>query len=141
MRLRHPHVPDHHEVHGLRLLGEHVQVLPTHSHLAVRRADHFFSRLAGLLVSSPLQPGHGLLIVPCSAVHTAFMRFAIDVVFLDRVGHILEIVTHLKPWRAAACPGAHQALELAAGEAQRLAFAVGMSLAPSLHTIRLETPS
>lgn len=116
-----------------------MQVLPTHPQLTVRRADHFFSRLAGLLFSSPLQPGDGLLIVPCSAVHTAFMRFTIDVVFLDRAGLILKTVPHLKPWRAAACHGAYQTLELAAGEVQRLALAVGASLASSIHPIRLET--
>jgi uncharacterized membrane protein (UPF0127 family) len=107
----------------------------------VRRADHFFSRLAGLLFSSPLQPGQALLIVPCAAVHTAFMRYAIDVVFLDGAGRIRKMVSRLKPWRAAACPGAWQTLELAAGEAQRLELAVGMSLDRSLHANIEEIPA
>ena len=111
------------------------------SQLVIRRADTFFSRLAGLLFLPPLQPGHGLLIVPCAAVHTAFMRFGIDVVFLDRAGHIQKIVPHLKPWHAAACKGAWQTLELAAGEAQRLELAVGDSLGHSLHTLHQERPA
>jgi uncharacterized membrane protein (UPF0127 family) len=93
--------------------------------LDVRRADRFLSRLGGLLVLAPLDAGQGLLLVPCSSVHTAFMRYAIDVVFLDRAGVIKKIVPGLKPWRAAACPGAHQTLELAAGQAERLRLAVG----------------
>ncbi|MES2950568.1 MAG: DUF192 domain-containing protein [Pseudomonadota bacterium] len=93
--------------------------------LDVRRADGFLSRLGGLLVLSPLSDGQGLLLVPCSSVHTAFMRYAIDVVFLDRAGVVKKIVPGLKPWRAAACPGAHQTLELAAGQAEQRGLAVG----------------
>jgi len=106
--------------------------------LTVRRADHFFSRLAGLLFSPPLQPGHGLLIVPCAAVHTAFMRIAIDVVFLDGAGRIQKIVPHLKPWRAASCSGAWQTLELAAGEAERLELANGQSLSHTVNRFNQE---
>ena len=106
--------------------------------LTVRRASHFVARLAGLLFSPPLQPGHGLLIVPCAAVHTAFMRFSIDVVFLDGAGRIQKIVPHLKPWRAAACPGCWQTLELAAGEAERLELAIGQSLSHSVNRFNQE---
>lgn len=109
--------------------------------LTVRRADTFFSRLTGLLFSSPLQPGHALLIVPCAAVHTAFMRFTIDVVFLDRAGRIKKIVPHLKPWRATACTEAHQTLELAAGEAKRMGLTLGVSLAQNLDTFNQEIPA
>lgn len=115
-----------------------MQLLTSPTQLTVRRADSFFSRLAGLLFSPLLLPGEGLLIVPCAAVHTAFMRFSIDVVFLDGAGRIQKIVPRLKPWRAAACPGAWQTLELAAGEAQRLELAVGVSLARSLQGFNQE---
>lgn len=96
--------------------------------LAIRLADGFFSRLRGLLFAPALQPGQGLLIRPCAAVHTAFMTYPIDVVFLDRAGKIRRIVPRLVPWRTAAFPGAYQTLELAAGEAARLGLAVGQSL-------------
>ncbi|MHB0916493.1 MAG: DUF192 domain-containing protein [Thiobacillus sp.] len=109
-----------------------MQVTASPPQLAIRRADHFFSRLAGLLFLPPLQPGHGLLLVPCASVHTAFMRYAIDVVFLDRAGRISRIVPHLKPWRTAAFLGAYQTLELAAGEAARLGLQAGQSLAQGL---------
>lgn len=96
--------------------------------LRIRRADTFLSRLAGLLAIAPLQAGEGLLLSPCASVHTAFMRYAIDVVFLDRAGMIKKIVPALKPWRMAACAGAYQTLELAAGAAARLQFAPGRAV-------------
>lgn len=86
----------------------------------LRFAESFRDRLLGLLFRAPLGPGQGLLIAPCGSVHTFGMRYAIDVVFLDRRGRILKIVHRLVPWRAAACAGADQVIELAAGEAARL---------------------
>lgn len=96
--------------------------------LQVKRADGFFARLAGLLALPVLQPGQALLLVPCSSVHTAFMRYAIDVVFLDRAGTVRKVVSRLRPWRVAACAGSWQTLELAADEAVRLDLRVGLSL-------------
>lgn len=113
--------------------------MQTHPPLAIRRADRFLSRLVGLMFAPPLEPGAGLLLVPCASVHTAFMRHPIDVVFLDRAGRIEKIVPHLKPWRLAACLRAHQTLELAAGEAARLGLAAGQPLADSLHAFNQET--
>lgn len=96
--------------------------------LAIRLADGFFRRLRGLLFAPALQSGQGLLIRPCAAVHTAFMTYPIDIVFLDRAGRIRRIVPRLVPWRTAASGGAYQAMELAAGEAARLGLAAGQSL-------------
>ncbi|WP_232834451.1 DUF192 domain-containing protein [Rhodoferax ferrireducens] len=96
--------------------------------VTVRRADNFISRLGGLLIRAPLQSGQGLLLVPCASVHTAFMRYAIDVVFLDRAGLVLKIAPHVRPWRMAACAGAHQTLELVAGDASHLRLAVGATV-------------
>lgn len=109
--------------------------------LTVRRADCFFSRLAGLLFSPPVPPGEGLLLVPCASVHTAFMAYAIDVVFLDRAGRIVGIVPRLAPWSTAAFPGAYQTLELAAGEAARLGLRAGQSLAACLSVSTPEKPA
>lgn len=88
-------------------------------------ADTVSSRMRGLLGRKELEQGAGLLLRPAPSIHTAFMRFAIDVVFLDRDGLVLKIVPELRPWRAAACRGARQALELAAGEAARRGIATG----------------
>lgn len=100
--------------------------------LLIRRAETFLARLKGLLFSPPLPPGQGLLLDPCNAVHTAFMRFPIDVVFLDGEARIQRIVPRLEPWRMAGCPAACQTLELAAGESQHLDLVVGESLAACL---------
>jgi uncharacterized membrane protein (UPF0127 family) len=92
-------------------------------------ADGFFSRLRGLLGRRQLPPGHGLLIRPSSSVHTWFMRFPIDVLFLDRELRVLKIRKHMRPWRLAARFRADSALELAAGECDRLRLGVGDRLA------------
>ncbi|MFH1024044.1 MAG: DUF192 domain-containing protein [Planctomycetota bacterium] len=78
-------------------------------------ADTGFRRMKGLLGRKELPRGHGLLITPCGSIHTAFMRFPIDVIFLDRDGTVLKIRERLPPWRFAACPGARATLELAGG--------------------------
>lgn len=86
--------------------------------LRIHRADSFLTRLGGLLARPRLQAGEALLLTPCNSVHTCFMRYAIDVVFLDAEGRVLRCVESLAPWRAALCWPARQALELAAGQAR-----------------------
>ena len=82
-------------------------------------ADSMFTRMKGLLGHSELGPDEGLLLRPASSVHTAFMRFPIDVVFLDRDLKVLAVVEAVPPWRVKARRGARAVLELAAGEAAR----------------------
>lgn len=82
-------------------------------------AETPLTRLRGLLGRSGLEPREGLLIRPTSAIHTCFMRFPIDVVFLDRELVVLGVETNLRPWRAAARRGAKAVLELASGESGR----------------------
>lgn len=91
----------------------------------VEVASTFFERLRGLLGRKGLAPGEALLIVPCNSVHTCFMRFPIDVVFLGRDGAVLAIARCLRPWRFYACRGAFAALELSAGSSHRLKIAAG----------------
>jgi len=83
-------------------------------------ANTFWSRLVGLLGHSKLEANEGLLIAPCNSVHTFFMRFPIDVAFLDREGNVVRAIAHLKPWRATKIhTRAHATLELAAGALAR----------------------
>ena len=91
-------------------------------------ADKPWSRMRGLLGRSSLPVGEGLLIKPCGSVHMFFMRFAIDVVFLDRELSVVGVVPELRPWRMAGRRGAKVTLELAAGEAARRGIAPGMQL-------------
>lgn len=79
--------------------------------LAVTRVD----RRRGLLGRHALDLSAALILAPCAAVHTVFMRFPIDVVFVDRDGAIRTIVRNLKPWRLAASPRAYAAVEMAGG--------------------------
>jgi uncharacterized membrane protein (UPF0127 family) len=91
-------------------------------------ADRPWSRMRGLLGRSGLAQGEGLLLKPCGSVHTLFMRFPIDVVFLDRELSVVAVRPDLRPWRTAGARGAKVSLELAAGEAARLGIAPGMKL-------------
>jgi uncharacterized membrane protein (UPF0127 family) len=82
-------------------------------------ADTPLTRLKGLLGRSGLRSGEGLLIRPTSAIHTCFMRFPIDAVFLDRDLVVLRAVSDVPAWRFAGCRRARAVLELAAGEIRR----------------------
>jgi uncharacterized membrane protein (UPF0127 family) len=66
-------------------------------------ANTHWSRLRGLLGASQsdFRNGCGLWIVPCRGVHTLAMRFAIDVVYLDRDQSVVHIEQELRPWRFA----------------------------------------
>ncbi len=86
----------------------------------VARCEGALERMRGLLGRPALQPGEGLLIAPCNAVHTVGMRYAIDVVFMDAEGRVLNVRPALRPLRMAHAFRARQVLELAAGEAARL---------------------
>ena len=81
----------------------------------VELATNFFSRAKGLLGRSSMSPEKGLLIRPCNSIHTFFMQFPIDVIFLNRRNEVLKILRNLPAgritwpdWRA------YQVLELAA---------------------------
>ena len=91
-------------------------------------AETALTRLRGLLGRSGLSSGEGMLLRPASSIHTAFMRFPIDAVFLDREDRVLKVAPELSPWRMAACKGARAVLELPAGEAQRRGLRPGVSL-------------
>lgn len=86
------------------------------------------ARMRGLLGRDGLEDGEGLLIRPTNSVHMFFMRFAIDVVFLDRELVVRKVIEVLRPWRMAGCRGARAALELPAGTASRRGITVGERL-------------
>lgn len=94
--------------------------------LQIRIADAFLTRFAGLMFQRPLAPQQGLLITHCSSVHSAWMRGAIDLAYLDAAGRITGCVSALKPWRASIGPRRTvHTLELAAGSIERFALTVG----------------
>ena len=91
-------------------------------------ADSAWSRMRGLLGRRGLESGEGLLLRPAGSVHTFFMRFPIDVVFLSRDGEVLKVARALPAWRTAGARRAKAALELAADEAERSGIRVGARL-------------
>ena len=82
-------------------------------------------RMRGLLGRATLPAGEGILLRPAGSVHTFFMRFPIDVVFLDREQVVVGIERSLEPWKTAGKRGAKAVVELAAGECDRRGLAVG----------------
>ncbi len=82
-------------------------------------------RRKGLLGRERLLAGEGLWIVPCEAVHTFGMKFAIDVIYLDRDKKIRKVKMNVPPWRVSACLSAYSTLELAAGTVRGAAAITG----------------
>jgi hypothetical protein len=79
-------------------------------------ADRYVTRLVGLLNKRRLEPGVGLLIEPCSSIHTFGMAFSIDVVTLDRDYRVLGIWEDIRPWRVKVFSGdTYRVLELGSG--------------------------
>jgi uncharacterized protein len=73
------------------------------------------SRSKGLLGKKGLEPGEGLWIVPCEAVHTFWMQFDIDLVYIDKRNMVRKVKGSVPPWRLSACLLAHSVIELPAG--------------------------
>ena len=96
---------------------------------AAEVADTSAKRRTGLLKHSRLEPGDGLWIRPCESVHTFFMKFAIDLVYLDKRLKVRKVRHAVPAWRLSACLTAHSVLELPAGMAQQTQTSVGDVLA------------
>lgn len=73
------------------------------------------SRRKGLLGRQRLEPGGGLWIAPCESVHTFFMKFPIDLVYLDRKHTVKKVRSSVGAWRLSGCLTARSVLELPAG--------------------------
>jgi uncharacterized protein len=105
----------------------------------VEVADRAATRRKGLLGRTHLPVGEALWIVPCESVHTFFMRFSIDLIYLDRFMKVRKVRTHIPPWRISMCFMAHSVIELAAGSVlasqtspgDQLEFSASDALTPS----------
>ena len=104
------------------LLNERTQqVIANQVELALSRK----TRRAGLLGRARIDAAAAMILAPCFTIHTAFMRFPIDVLFVDRSGRALRVVHRLRPWRAVMSARAFAAIELAAGAARAHGIEVG----------------
>ncbi len=108
----------------LNLKGAGARVVCRHCAVA----DRPLSRLRGLMGRRALAPGEGLLLKPTPSIHTCFMRFAIDAVFLDSELRVLAVEPEVRPWRFAGRRRTGAVLELPGGEAQRLGLEPGAVL-------------
>jgi uncharacterized protein len=106
---------------------KHVElVLPDgRTFCRARVARSFFARLRGLLGAAGLEPGTGVLFPRTRSVHTHFMRFPIDVVFLDRDSRVVRIVPALPAWRMVSERRGDAVLELPPGECARVGLHEG----------------
>lgn len=86
------------------------------------------TRRKGLLGRDAMAPGAALIIAPCNSIHTFFMRFAIDVVFVRRGGEVVKVSRGVPAWRLRLAPRAFAVVELAAGALDDQAVAVGDQL-------------
>ena len=91
--------------------ARHQQVVARHIESAFDRK----TRNRGLLGRSSLAADSALILAPCSSIHTFFMKFAIDVAFVDRNGLILRARSSVRPWRVQVSFRAFAVVELAAG--------------------------
>jgi len=88
-------------------------------------AEIGWQRVRGLMFRKELPEDEGLLIPGCSSIHMFFMRFPIDVVYLDDEDCVVRIVNGIRPWRLSACRGARSVLEMAAGRARQAQLQAG----------------
>ncbi len=90
------------------LIGDRIDVAGTSA-----------ERTRGLLKRAGLSEGEGLWIVPCEGVHTFFMKFPLDLIYIDRKHLVRKAVANVRPWRLSMCIMAHSILELPAGTIER----------------------
>lgn len=105
-----------------------TRVLDPHGTLVghVAEARTAWARMIGLLAHDSLPIGEGLLLAPAWSIHTWFMRFPIDVVFLDRESRVLRVFPALGPWRlVSGTRKGHTVLEFGAGTLARTPLAPG----------------
>jgi uncharacterized protein len=95
---------------------------------AVDVADTSAKRRTGLLKHERLEPGQGLWIDPCESVHTFFMKFPIDLVYLDKRRIVKKVRSRVPAWRLSACLTAHSIVELPAGTVEQTRTQVGDEL-------------
>ena len=95
---------------------------------SIDKADTSAKRRTGLLKHTGLNEGEGLWIVPCESIHMFFMKFALDVIYIDRKLRVKKVVPNLKPWGMSICLLAHSVLELPVGTIDRTGTAKGDEL-------------
>ncbi len=100
-----------------RLLLEHA-----------RKTETILERTRGLLGCQELEQGEGLLLTPCNSIHTFFMKFSLDIIFLNRGGTIVKMIESLTPWKVSGCWASTAVLEVSAGLISNTGLQIGDQL-------------
>lgn len=95
------------------------------THVEVARGP--WQSFRGLMFKPGLPDGHGMLFRPAQGIHTQFMRFPIDLIFLDRSGRVCKIRESMKPWRFDFSRAA-AVIEMSGGQARAAGIDVGDTL-------------
>jgi uncharacterized membrane protein (UPF0127 family) len=86
----------------------------------------FWGRLKGLIGTTSLPEGYALMLSPCNSIHTFFMKYGIDVIFIDRNNRVVKILHSVSPNRIGpVAPGAKAAIELKAGSCNKTGTRTG----------------
>jgi uncharacterized membrane protein (UPF0127 family) len=88
-------------------------------------ANTFFKRLVGLMFKKSIGPEYALIFYNATSIHTFFMRFPIDIIFLDKNNQIIRISQALKPWRMVFCSHSKVTIELPAHKTKENSSKVG----------------
>ncbi len=90
-----------------------------------QQTSNIFERMRGLIGRPEPIANESLWITRCNSIHTFFMRYTIDVIFINTKGVVLKVSAHVAPWRLRMCFSAKSVLELRAGDAEKLGLTVG----------------
>ncbi len=101
--------------------------------LHVNISHSYWQRLKGWMFKKTISDSDALWIEPCNSIHTFFMHFTIDVVFISKQGQVLRCCEHLAPWSGRVSLSALSVLELNAGTIEKLNIKVGDRIAIQKH--------
>lgn len=93
-----------------------------------RKALTFFQRLCGLMMKASMSPEEALIFYRARSIHTFFMRFPIDIIFLDKNMHVIRICNTLDAFRVVFCKDAFCTIECLGGLASAKGIAQGQAL-------------
>ncbi|OPY55963.1 MAG: hypothetical protein A4E55_02283 [Pelotomaculum sp. PtaU1.Bin035] len=100
------------------ILADHIEV-----------ASSFNKRLKGLIGRSSLNHGEALILLPCNSIHTFFMNFPIDILFIDKEMVVLQAIKNIRPFRfSPVIHRSHMVIELPAGRLAATGAGVGHHL-------------
>ncbi len=91
----------------------------------MQRTETMLERMRGLLGADALAPNTGLWINSCNSIHSFFMAFNIDVLYLDKNNNVLRVIKDMRPWRFNACWSARSVIELGQGQVDLLGIQLG----------------